>query len=140
MPAHFHKHTMLGAGGKMKIPRSESSVLMRAVQRLSGIEQGVSGLERDVLREVIRDLEALEEQAAEGFHRNAPPFGKGFQAGQVIGQIGDDVNDIRYRHVTDRKWYEHQFNGDVLVFAVERNGKRDLLLTHKSGKSLWEEF
>lgn len=119
------RHVMLGAGGVLRVPESESIQLERAIEL---IEQGKA-------TRAVTLLRTLQDQAASGYHRNVS-----FQAGKVIGKIGTDVHDIRYTHATEGKNYKHDFGGDVEVYAVERNGKRDLLLHHVNGLPLWDEF
>jgi hypothetical protein len=125
------EHAMLGPGGEVVIPISEHDALTAAIQHITHGD----------LREAIDVLKRLRRQAGRGYHRNGAPFeGASFAAGKAIGKIGDDVHSIRYRHAKDHKHYQHDFNGDVIVYAVERNGKRDLLLTHREGSPLWDEF
>jgi len=136
---------MLGPGGRILVPESESEVLAESVQKLMRVagERGVNEWAHKELWSVIHDLKRLLEQVGQGFHRNpgrTPIRGLQFQAGTVIGQIGTDVHDIRYTHASDGKSYEHHFGGEVEVWGVQRNKKRDLLLTHTRGEPLWDEF
>jgi hypothetical protein len=85
-------------------------------------------------------LKALLRQVERGYHRNPKEYGSRVSAGRIVGQIGDDVHEIRYRHVDDGEFYKHEFNGEAEVFAVERNGKRELLIAHRRGLPLWEDF
>lgn len=142
MARHFGQHVMVGAGGAVRIPRSETKELERAINIVDGLRAHArSTFEKGELSRVEAILQRLHEQATEGYHRNPAPFeGQSFTAGKAIGKIGDDVHSIRYRHAKDHKHYQHDFNGDVIVYAVERNGKRDLLLTHREGSPLWDEF
>lgn len=56
----------------------------------------------------------------------------------VVGQLSDDVHAILYTHVDDGKDYRHDFEGAASMFAVERAGKRDVLVT--GPKPLWGDF
>lgn len=120
------KHTMVGPGGEIRVPKSESDQITRAIHQFThgDFESGLA------------TLKALREQVQGGYHRNALRF----LAGTAIGKIGDDVHSVRYRHAKDKKHYQHDFHGQVDVYAVERAGKRDLLLTHRDGAPLWDEF
>lgn len=81
----------------------------------------------------IRLLEQLRGQVSEGYHRNPyTPF-------RVIGTIGKDVHSVAYQHAKDGKLYKHDFKrGSAQVIAVERHGKRELLIT--GDVPLWDEF
>jgi hypothetical protein len=138
---HRQHDAMLGPGGRIIVPESEGEVLVESVQKLMRVagERGVNEWAHKELWSVIHDLKRLLEQVKQGYHRN--PFHKGqFQAGTVIGKIGTDVHDIRYTHSSDGKSYEHHFGGEAEVWAVQRNNKRELLISHVRGLPLWEEF
>jgi hypothetical protein len=67
------------------------------------------------------------------------------RSGRVAGMISDDVHDIRYTHVDDGKDYQHPFESDVLMLALDsgehgQDSGHDILLTGKNGQSLWEDF
>lgn len=120
-------------------PKSEALEIGSVLRILHKAKKAWGTGESFALIEEAQDrLRELQEQAMKGHHRN-PRRGR-FQAGTVVGKIGDDVHDIRYTHADDGENYEHQFNGEVEVYAVERAGKRDLLLTHVRGLPLWDEF
>lgn len=128
---HRQEHAMIGAGGEIRIPQSEHDALTAAIQHITHGDH----------REAIIVLKKLREQVGRGYHRNAPPFeGSKFAAGIAVGKIGDDVHSIRYRHSKDKKHYQHDFNGDAEVYAIVRGNKRDLLITHRDGSPLWDEF
>ena len=78
-------------------------------------------------------LRLLRVQVAGGYHRNPyDPF-------HVVGVLSDDVHSVAYRHRKDGKLYKHDFEPDsAKVLAVERHGKRELLLS--SDVPLWDEF
>jgi hypothetical protein len=82
-------------------------------------------------------LQRLHSQSSEGYHRNPgvyTPF-------RVVGVIGRDVHFIAYQHDKDKKNYKHDFKGgNAEVLAVERHGKRELLITSPTGANLWDEF
>ena len=134
------KHTMLGPGGKIVEPRSESAVIGFVLSLLEEAEkfQRDPKLLRHHLADAKEELQKLQEQVGAGYHRN--PRRGVFSAGNVVGKIGDDVHDVRYTHADDGENYEHEFSGEVEVWAVERNGKRELLLSHKRGLPLWDDF
>jgi hypothetical protein len=122
---------MLGAGGEFLRPVSEHDALTAAIQYVTHGDY----------RDAIDVLKALRRQVAKGFHANPPPFeGKRFNAGIAVGKIGDDVHEVRYRHTKDGRDYKHEFNGDAEVYAIQRGNRRDLLITHRDGSPLWDEF
>lgn len=134
---HFSPGMMLGSGGKLVEPKSESKQLRRIYSLIEDVltdELSLSA-KRNLLV-ACKLVKELEEQVSEGYHKNPDRF----RAGNVVGKIGKDVHDIRYKHAKDSKNYEHEFGKGVEVYAVERNGKRDLLLTHKEGLPLWDDF
>lgn len=81
----------------------------------------------------LKLAEGLQAQASEGYHKNPyTPF-------RVVGEIGDDVHSVAYRHAKDGKLYKHDFEpGSARVIAVERHGKRELLVT--GDVPLWDDF
>jgi hypothetical protein len=126
--ASIGKNTMLGPGGEIVEPRSESNELLRVFRLLEG-----GNVER--AKELVM---RLYDQVRKGYHRN--PRGGGFKAGDVVALLGTDVHDIRYTHAEDGGDYEHKFNGEAEVYAVIRNGKRELLISHNRGLPLWDDF
>lgn len=128
--------------GYHRNPRSEAKELSRAIGALYSFSDTLmkkphATNEYKPLVLVIRLLEELRDQVEAGYRRN--PHG-GFDAGKVVGRIGTDVHDIRYTHATNGEDFEHEFSGEVEVFAVLRNGKKELLLSHVRGLPLWDEF
>ena len=138
-----HEGVMLGEGGRMITPQSESVVLRRVIRKLSNVADALGQregtydmqLQRRYLAQVMDDLSALEEQVREGYHRNPyTPF-------RIVGVIGRNVHFIAYEHDKDGKMYKHEFKGgNAEVLAVERHGKRELLITSPNGSPLWDEF
>ncbi len=124
---------MLGPGGTMRRPRSEGHVLERNIQILERMARETN--DNEELRNVIHDLKQLHSQVHAGYHHNPyAPF-------RVIGILGEDVHSVAYRHAEDGKLYKHDFKrGSAQVVAVERHGKRDLLITGVDGVPLWDEF
>jgi hypothetical protein len=115
---------MLGPGGKIVRPVSESDALTAIIQHVTHGDY----------KDAIDTAKLLRKQVEEGYHANPySPF-------SVIGVLGQDVHDIRYQHAEDGKFYKHDFNGEVEVLAVVRHGKRELLLRHKRGLPLWDDF
>lgn len=149
---HGDADVYLGPGGKLVQPRSESNELRRLAglidQARKHLFHGNSGKAESALERATLIAERLEHQAEQGYHRNPglmiygnPPLRvRNVAAGRIIGQIAQDVHEIRYQHADDGKAYRHPFEGGVLMFAVERGGQRDLHITHSDGKPLWEDF
>lgn len=136
----FPEETMLGPGGVTLIPESETKQLRKILGNLLHVD--TSRLDKDSVNRInkaIGEIKQLECQVSRGYHRN-PNSREKFLAGRVVGKIGKDVHDIRYTHNLDGLNYKHAFEGDAQVYAVERNGRRDLLITHRSGLPLWDEF
>lgn len=131
---------MVGPGGKIVEPRSESAVISFVLSLLAEARMFVNDKKMLLhhLSDAQEELHKLKDQVQSGYHRN--PRGGGFDAGQVVGKIGVDVHDIRYTHADDRKPYQHEFNGEAEVYAVIRNGKRELLISHVRGLPLWDDF
>lgn len=125
---------MLGPGGRMRRPRSEGHVLERNIVRLREMLEHQPNNEH--LRNVIADLSQLHAQVSAGYHANpANPY----TPFRIVGEIGDDVHSVAYRHVKDGKLYKHDFKrGSARVIAVERHGKREILIT--GDVPLWDEF
>lgn len=135
-------HTMLGPGGRIVEPESESKQIDRIIFHVS----------EGRVDTAIRMLERLREQVSQGYHRNPaglvvygnPPVRLGrrtLKGPGVIGLIGTEVDAIYYRNA-DGKKYVHDFEDakHVLMFAVERGGQRDITITNEDGKPLWEEM
>ncbi len=133
-------NVMLGAGGKLVTPKSESAVIMSVIRDIEQVLAHASMREgpHHMLDGALDKLKALGYQVSHGFHRN-PPRGK-FGAGEAMKMMSDDVHELRYTHRDDSKPYKHDFGGDVEMWAVRRGDSRDILLTHKEGKPLWEDF
>lgn len=134
-------HTMLGPGGKLVEPRSESAVLGFVLGLLVEARSYRSD-PRMLLHHVddaIAELRKLQQQVGAGYHRNPPP-GK-FQAGEAVGMLGRDVHEVRYTHADNGEAYKHKFeSGTVEVWAIRRGQSRDLLLTSRDGLPLWRDF
>lgn len=128
MPRQF-RDAMLGAGGCIVHPRSEGRELTAAIQH---IVHGDYRMAIDVLKR-------LREQVQAGYHRN-PSSSRLYQPFRIVGPIAEDVYDIRYRHHKNGKNYEHEFNGSANILAVERHGKREMLIVSSDGLPLWDEF
>lgn len=137
---HREEHAMIGGGGRVVTPRSESeqideiAALIRAVMRRSRHVP-------DELHEATRKLALLRRQASQGYHRNPSPSRRGphFLAGTAVGLLGE-VIQVKYTHAHDGKDYKHDFDGDGAIYAIQRDGHRDLLITHTDGAPLWDEF
>ncbi len=130
---------MLGPGGELRTPRSESAELSRILTMLTQAQRNLQARQwsevQDVLAHAKSLAEKLRQQVASGYHRNPvyTPF-------RVVDTISRDVREVRYVHAKDGEWYTHDLRGDVNLIAIERHGKRELLLAHEYGKPLWDEF
>lgn len=149
----------LGAGGRMRRPLSESRELQNITIKLVALKSRHPAITEDVDR-ILRDVRRLQMQVADGFHRNPPhahnpplvifgnpPMGKvrrgahRFEAGKIVGQLSDEAHAILYRHIEDGKPYRHDFETPVGIFAIERAGHRDILLTTSPEFTpIWEDF
>jgi thioredoxin reductase len=114
---------MIGPGGKAVRPLSESDALTKAIRLIH---------DGDTLS-AVELLNRLRRQVSGGYHQNPyTPF-------RVVGVIGKDVHSVAYRHAKDNKLYKHDFQRDnAQVLAVERHGKKELLIT--GDVPLWDEF
>lgn len=145
---------MLGRGGKLRIPESESGVLDAIIPKLKRVagERGVNEWAHRELWDVIHQLTALREQVAAGYHRNPnmmilsnPPMRAVARYGamhglKVVGEISGEAHAILYRHKDDRKPYEHEFEHPTSLLAVERAGRKDVLITSPDGSPIWQDF
>ncbi len=114
---------MVGPGGVMKRPLSESDALTKAIRLIH---------DGDTLG-AVELLNRLRRQVSGGYHQNPyTPF-------RVVGTMGEDVHSVAYRHAKDGKLYKHDFKrGSAQIIAVERHGKKELLIT--GDVPLWDEF
>jgi hypothetical protein len=122
---HRSEHSMIGPGGHIRVPRSESATIDGAIALISNGQY----------REAIDLLRRLRSQVSSGYHRNPyKPF-------RVIGEMGSEVHSVAYTHSEDGKNYKHDFEGEnAQLLAIERHGKKDLLITSRRGVPLWDEF
>lgn len=119
--ARQYTDVMLGAGGEFVHPVSEGNALTAAIAHITHGEP----------RAALDILKALRTQVRGGYHHN-PPF-------RIVGVIGSDVHSVAYKHAKDGKLYRHDFKrGSAQAIAVERHGKRDILIT--GDVPLWDEF
>ncbi len=128
---------MLGPGGVAKYPRSESVQLVKALELVDEIAGSQRNQEvREGLRRILSQLHG---QVASGYHRN-PSSSRTYEPFKIVGVIGTDVHTIAYRHVNGKP-FKHDFQkGSAEVVAIERHGKRELLITSPDGVPLWNEF
>lgn len=142
---------MLGPGGRVTVPQSESAVLLRAINRLRRVagERGVNEWAHRELHEVVAELDALRAQAGAGYHRNplmqviSNPSSHRYGAlsgMRLVGEISRKVHAVQYTHAEDRQPYEHKFEHPTSLLAVERSGKHDVLITSPDGRSIWQDF
>lgn len=119
-------HTMLGRGGKLRTPQSESGVIEWCVSQLSNhalpnmVARDSEGIKysRHVVALVLETLKGLKEQVASGYHRNPaitifgnPP------AGRVMTK---DVQAILYHR--GGKDYCHGFGDADITLKTHRDG------------------
>ena len=75
---------------------------------------------------------------------NPPMRYKGSQSGhgslKFLDLISDECHAILYRHAEDGKPYRHDFERPTQLVAVERNGKKDVLITSEDGAPIWQDF
>ena len=75
---------------------------------------------------------------------NPPMKYRGSQSGhgplKFLDLISDECHAILYRHIEDGKPYRHDFERPTQLVAVERNGKKDVLITSEDGAPIWQDF
>lgn len=59
---------------------------------------------------------------------------------KFLDLISDECHAILYRHIEDGKPYRHDFERPTQLVAVERNGKKDVLITSEDGAPIWQDF
>lgn len=118
-------HEMIGPGGHVRVPRSESRTIGGAIRLIANGQY----------REAIDLLRRLQSQVEQGYHRNPyKPF-------RIVGEMGSEVHSVAYTHAEDGRNYKHDFQGEnAQLLAIERHGKKDLLITSSRGVPLWDEF
>lgn len=130
------RDAMLGPGGEIRTPQSESSVLTSVYNLLAEVIH--SSDHRTAIRraqEALSLVQDLRDQVSAGYHRNPGVYGPF----KLVGVIGKDVHSVAYQHAKDGKLYKHDFKrGSAQAIAVERHGKRDILIT--GDVPLWDEF
>lgn len=132
MASRFSKHAMIGEGGNVRVPRSESGEIDRVIALLK------NGNDDDI-SESLEILERLRNQVSAGYHRN--PGSNVYAPMKMFGVISNDVRSVAYRHAKDSKLYKHDFErNSAEAIAMIRHGKHDLLITSPDGLPLWDEF
>lgn len=150
------RDTMIGPGGKLVVPESESKALAAAITKLMRVagEQGVNQWAHREIWSVIHLLKELKEQVAHGYHRNPaqlvvygnPPLTVSKKYGdlrgpiRLVGAISGEAHAILYRHSHDGKQYRHDFEHPTSLIAVERAGRRDVIITSPDGDPIWQNF
>lgn len=128
---------MLGAGGELVEPLSESAELgaifqdLKRALRMSGSNSPVSEVLRDAEYRVVRLLG----QISEGYHRNPR-----HSAIKLVEKTSDDFHEFRYTHRGDDTPYKHPFARGVELWAATLDGQRIFVVKHKAGKPLWDDF
>jgi hypothetical protein len=116
---------MLGAGGRIVLPVSETDALTSAIADIT----------HGNYRGAIDTLKLLRAQVGAGYHANP------YKSLEFVGTLSDDVHSVAYTHHHDGKDYRHNFQkGSASLIAIVRHGKRDLILTSAEGVPLWDEF
>jgi len=59
---------------------------------------------------------------------------------KFLDLISDEAHAILYRHAEDGKPYRHDFERPTHLVAVERNGKKDVLITSADNAPIWQDF
>lgn len=141
MPRRFGAHAMVGRGGVVRVPHSESADLTTALNSLMDALNADTRNDAEThTREAIRVLQQLRTQVSEGYHRN-PSSSRVYEPFKIVGTLGRQVESVKYIHEDDGKPYQHDFKGtSAEVLAVERHGKRELLIASPRGVPLWDEF
>lgn len=131
----YRKHAMMGRGGEVRVPKSESKELTKIFQILENIRfTELSDHSLRSIREAMQRIKELGIQVSEGYHRNP------YTPLRIVGTISDDVHTVAYRHAKDGKLYKHDFGeGNAKLYAIERHGKRDLLISG-GNLPLWDDF
>lgn len=137
---------MLGSGGRLIVPESESRVLAEIlhISRQLRAPRNSDSVREKAAR-LIELADSLKEQVGQGYHRNPasqrPRMGSVLVGPMVVHRVmSRNVHDIRYTHDTDGDDYEHVFERPTLALAIERGGHRDVLLTAPDGAPIWEDF
>jgi hypothetical protein len=75
---------------------------------------------------------------------NPPMPYKGSRSGhgnlKFLDLISEECHAILYRHIEDGKPYRHDFERPTQLVAVERNGKKDVLITSEDNAPIWQDF
>jgi hypothetical protein len=141
---HHGEHEMIGPGGVIQTPKSESKELSRAIALLDDLRTHLTHdnmmQAQSSLTRVETILYRLSQQVGAGYHRNPSRRSPHFLAGTAVGKIGTDVHEVKYTHAENGKPYKHDFAGEVEVYAIQRDGHKDLLFTHVRGLPLWQDF
>jgi hypothetical protein len=122
--ARQYTDVMVGAGGEFVYPVSEGDALTAAIAHVTHGDY----------RAAVDVMKALRAQVRGGYHHNPyKPF-------KIVNVLGRSVHSIAYEHAKDGKLYKHDFGNNAEVLAIERHGKRELLITSPDGLPLWDEF
>lgn len=144
--SRYPDHLMLGPGGRLIVPKSESLVLAEIVRQARTLrDTAETSAVRHIAASIMGMAGTLERQAGAGYHRNPasqkPKMGSVLVGPMVVHRVmSRNVHDIRYTHATDGDDYEHVFERPTLALAIERGGYRDVLLTAPDGAPIWEDF
>lgn len=60
---------------------------------------------------------------------------------EKVRRLSPRVVQMRYgKHYETGHQYQHDFGPGVEAWVIRRGGRRDVLLTHRNGKPLWEDM
>lgn len=146
-------------------PELSESQALRRIRALAeeGSEHLYSGHERaakSAFENIIAVVEHLERQVAAGVHTNPhrnpgelvmfgnPPMRAGSRAVhhiemsvQLVGIIGDQVHQLKYRHASDGEPYVHDFeHNDTALWAGITEHKQKMLVITNHDAPLWQDF
>jgi hypothetical protein len=104
-------------------------------------------------RELMATAVEMLGQLKAGYHENPSlviygnPRGRLKVGASIVGstirvehQLAKDLHELRYQHAKNGDDFKHAFEGGVQVWAIERNGQREFLITHPDGLPVWDLF
>jgi len=141
----------------MPLTQYERDLLDRGVEQLTLAIQAVGNgkLPYGLLMDAKSYLNELQAKVhSQGVHRrrnpplillsNPPMRYKGSRSGhgslKFLDLISDEAHAILYRHIEDGKPYRHDFERPTQLVAIERNGKKDVLITSEDDSPIWQDF
>lgn len=135
-----HLKDVLGEGGR---PSGHYALPMEVVYN---IRDAIMLLEK-LMQEAALDIRAHGRRGRNPplILLSNPPMRYGGSRGghgplKFLDLISDECHAILYRHIEDGKPYRHDFERPTQLVAVERNGKKDVLITSEDGAPIWQDF